>query len=132
MTEKGLVAGTIMVTNLKGESYFLVNCQDGKLSFLFEEIDEGTKVPFGVMMRSLLQHVTIKSDDLRLMDLTNIRGDGFNVPLFVFDMTGRPEDQEQLLANSDHISWRRSKELTSLLNELDFSGVPVYRQNNSV
>lgn len=132
MTEKGLVAGTIMVTNQKGESYFLVNCQDGKISFLFEEIDEGTKVPFGVMMRSLLKHVTIDSESLRLMDLTNIRGDGFNVPLFVFDLTERPENPEQLLASSDHIKWRRSKELTSLLNEYDFSGVPVYRQSNSV
>ncbi|MDE1549177.1 hypothetical protein [Jeotgalibaca caeni] len=127
MAEKGFVAGTILVTNQKGESFFLVHSQDGKLSFLYERMEQDTKFPMGTIMRSLLTHIHADSEALRIMDTTNIRSEELNVPLFVFDLTLRPEDPNELLVEGSPVAWRRAKELEKLLKEFNFSGVPVYR-----
>lgn len=130
MSVKGFVAGTILATNQKGESFFLVRDQDEKVSFISEKIDEETKFPMGLIMRSLLEHVTVDSESLRILDTTNIRNKDFDVPLFVFDLTERTENPQELLNEKTNAKWRRSKELEDLLNECDFSGVPVYRSES--
>lgn len=130
MKEKGFVAGTILATNQKGESFFLVHHENEILSFLLEKVDEDATFPMGIIMRSLLQHVKIDSESLRIVDATNIRSEDFDVPLFVFDLTERPENPDELLTNSENVTWRRSKDLSHLLNNCDFSGVPVYRSES--
>lgn len=127
MADRGIVAGTIMVTNAQGESYFLVEKHDDSISFLNERTEKGDKFPMGIIMDHLLKFVNIDSDSLRLMDLTNLKSQDYSVPLFVFDLVNRPTDQDALLRDFDNIAWRRSKELTTLLNSCDFESVPIYK-----
>ncbi|HJB24397.1 MAG TPA: hypothetical protein H9946_09670, partial [Candidatus Jeotgalibaca pullicola] len=119
MAENKKVAGTIMVTNQQGETFFLVRKTEDDLSFLFEKIEEGTKFPMGIIMDSLLSHVTVDSESLRLMDLTNIKGEERTIPLFVFDLVERPDNEILLLKGSESIIWRRAKDMADLLNECD-------------
>ena len=127
MAENKKVAGTIMVTNQQGETFFLVRKTEDDLSFLFEKIEEGTKFPMGIIMDSLLSHVTVDSESLRLMDLTNIKGEERTIPLFVFDLVERPDNEILLLKGSESIIWRRAKDMADLLNECDSNVVPIYR-----
>ena len=127
MAENKKVAGTIMVTNQQGETFFLVRKTEDDLSFLFEKIEEGTKFPMGIIMDSLLSHVTVDSESLRLMDLTNIKGEERTIPLFVFDLVERPDNEILLLNGSESIIWRRAKYMADLLNECDSNVVPIYR-----
>lgn len=127
MAENKKVAGTIMVTNQQGETFFLVRKTEDDLSFLFEKIEEGTKFPMGIIMDSLLSHVTVDSESLRLMDLTNIKGEEHTIPLFVFDLVERPDNEILLLKGSESIIWRRAKDMSVLLNECDSNVVPIYR-----
>lgn len=127
MAENKKVAGTIMVTNQQGETFFLVRKAEDDLSFLFEKIEEGTKFPMGIIMDSLLSHVTVDSESLRLMDLTNIKGEERTIPLFVFDLVERPDNEILLLKGSESIIWRRAKDMADLLNECDSNVVPIYR-----
>ncbi|AZP05546.1 hypothetical protein [Jeotgalibaca ciconiae] len=127
MAENKKVAGTIMVTNQQGETFFLVRKTEDDLSFLFEKIEEGTKFPMGIIMDSLLSHVTVDSESLRLMDLTNIKGEERTIPLFVFDLVERPDNEILLLNGSESIIWRRAKDMADLLNECDSNVVPIYR-----
>ena len=132
MTRKNHVAGTIMVTNQQGESFFLVNHDEGKFYFPFEKIDTENQSPMGIIMNILLQHVTFDSDSLRLMDLTNIKEENSSTPLYVFDMVESPVNPDTLLKNSDVMFWRRAKELTYLLEECVFDGVPIYHHEPQV
>lgn len=109
MTESKRVAGTIMVTNQQGETFFLVKDNDGVSSFIYERIEETEKLPMGIIMETLLEFVTVDSESIRLMDLTNIKGQDKTSPLFVFDLVERPEDEMTLLNQSGLVTWRRTK-----------------------
>lgn len=126
MVRKNHVAGTIMVTNQQGESFFLVHHLEGKLFFPFELLDTEDRSPLGIIMKRLLQHVTISSDSLRLMDLTNIKEENSTTPLFVFDIVETPVNPDTLLIDSDVMFWRRAKDLKYLWDECNFEGVPMY------
>lgn len=126
MTEKGLVAGTIMVTNQQGESFFLVQPHDQKITFLFEKMASGSKSPMGTAMDILVRQVTVSPESFRLMDLTNLKQGWGNGPLFVFDLVERPENPDSLLRDTGNACWRRAKDLDHLWDECDFEGVPIY------
>lgn len=125
MAERGVVAGTIMVTNAQGETYFLVDNRGESISFLSAKSEIGGKLPMGVIMEHLLKFVNVQSDSFRLMDLVHLKADANNVSLFVFDLVERPEDPNVLLAGTEDVAWRRSKELTTLLDTYDYGTVPV-------
>ena len=125
MAERGVVAGTIMVTNAQGETYFLVDNRGESISFLSAKSEIGGKLPTGVIMEHLLKFVNVQSDSFRLMDLAHLKADTNNVSLFVFDLVERPEDPNVLLAGTEDVAWRRSKELTTLLDRYDYGTVPV-------
>ena len=125
MAERGVVAGTIMVTNAQGETYFLVDNRGESISFLSAKSEIGGKLPMGVIMEHLLKFVNVQSDSFRLMDLAHLKADTNNVSLFVFDLVERPEDPNVLLAGTEDVAWRRSKELTTLLDRYDYGTVPV-------
>lgn len=127
MTESKRVAGTIMVTNQQGETFFLVKDNDGVSSFIYERIEETEKLPMGIIMETLLEFVTVDSESIRLMDLTNIKGQDKSSPLFVFDLVERPEDEMTLLNQSGLVTWRRTKDLTELLSECDSNVVLTYK-----
>lgn len=127
MTESKRVAGTIMVTNQQGETFFLVKDNDGVSSFIYERIEETEKLPMGIIMEILLEFVTVNSESIRLMDLTNIKGQDKTSPLFVFDLVERPEDEMTLLNQSGLVTWRRTKDLTELLSECDSNVVLTYK-----
>lgn len=127
MTESKRVAGTIMVTNQQGETFFLVKDNDGVSSFIYERIEETEKLPMGIIMETLLEFVTVDSESIRLMDLTNIKGQDKTSPLFVFDLVERPEDEMTLLNQSGLVTWRRTKDLTELLSECDSNVVLTYK-----
>lgn len=127
MTESKRVAGTIMITNQQGETFFLVKDNDGVSSFIYERIEETEKLPMGIIMETLLEFVTVDSESIRLMDLTNIKGQDKTSPLFVFDLVERPEDEMTLLNQSGLVTWRRTKDLTELLSECDSNVVPTYK-----
>lgn len=125
MAERGVVAGTIMVTNAQGETYFLVEDTGETISFLKAKSEDGGKLPMGVIMEHLLKFVNVESDSFRLMDLTSLKTDANNVSLFVFDLVERPEDPNVLLAANEYVAWKRSKEVTTLLDTYDYGTVPV-------
>lgn len=125
MAERGVVAGTIMVTNAQGETYFLVDNRGESISFLSAKSEIGGKLPMGVIMEHLLKFVNVQSDSFRLMDLAHLKADTNNVSLFVFDLVERPEDPNVLLVGTEDVAWRRSKELTKLLDTYDYGTVPV-------
>lgn len=127
MTESKRVAGTIMVTNQQGETFFLVKDNDGVSSFIYERIEETEKLPMGIIMETLLEFVTVDSESIRLMDLTNIKVQDKTSPLFVFDLVERPEDEMTLLNQSGLVTWRRTKDLTELLSECDSNVVLTYK-----
>lgn len=127
MTESKRVAGTIMVTNQQGETFFLVKDNDGVSSFIYERIEETEKLPMGIIMEILLEFVTVNSESIRLMDLTNIKVQDKTSPLFVFDLVERPEDEMTLLNQSGLVTWRRTKDLTELLSECDSNVVLTYK-----
>ena len=127
MTESKRVAGTIMITNQQGETFFLVKDNDGVSSFIYERIEETEKLPMGIIMETLLEFVTVDSESIRLMDLTNIKGQDKSSPLFVFDLVERPEDEMTLLNQSGLVTWRRTKDLTELLSECDSNVVLTYK-----
>lgn len=127
MTESKRVAGTIMVTNQQGETFFLVKDNDGVSSFIYERIEETEKLPMGIIMETLLEFVTVNSESIRLMDLTNIKVQDKTSPLFVFDLVERPEDEMTLLNQSGLVTWRRTKDLTELLSECDSNVVLTYK-----
>lgn len=127
MTESKRVAGTIMVTNQQGETFFLVKDNDGVSSFIYERIEETEKLPMGIIMETLLEFVMVDSESIRLMDLTNIKGQDKTSPLFVFDLVERPEDEMTLLNQSGLVTWRRTKDLTELLSECDSNVVLTYK-----
>ena len=85
MIKENIVAGTIMVTNEAGATYFLVNTENGSYSLPCVNLSESGKSPLGSIMEVLLAHVDIESESLRLLDLTYMIGNGKNMPLFVFD-----------------------------------------------
>lgn len=122
-----VVAGTIMVTNAQGESFFLVEKNGDSISFLNKETESGGKLPMGIIMKHLLEFVEIEADSLRLIDLANLKAEENNVSLFVFDVVERPDNPDTLLSDSDDVVWRRSKELTTLLDAYDFGIVPIYK-----
>ena len=124
MAERGVVAGTIMVTNAQGETYFLVDNRGESISFLSAKSEIGGKLPTGVIMEHLLKFVNVQSDSFRLMDLAHLKADTNNVSLFVFDLVERPEDPNVLLVGTEDVAWRRSKELTKLLDTYDYGTVP--------
>ena len=127
MTESKRVAGTIMITNQQGETFFLVKDNDGVSSFIYERIEETEKLPMGIIMETLLEFVMVDSESIRLMDLTNIKGQDKTSPLFVFDLVERPEDEMTLLNQSGLVTWRRTKDLTELLSECDSNVVLTYK-----
>ena len=127
MTESKRVAGTIMVTNQQGETFFLVKDNDGVSSFIYERIEETEKLPMGIIMETLLEFVMVDSESIRLMDLTNIKGQDKTSPLFVFDLVEKPEDEMTLLNQSGLVTWRRTKDLTELLSECDSNVVLTYK-----
>ncbi|UJF14629.1 hypothetical protein LZ578_06080 [Jeotgalibaca sp. MA1X17-3] len=94
--------------------------------FPFELIDTEDRSPMGIIMKRLLQHVTISSDSLRLMDLTNIKEEDSKTPLFVFDIVETPANPDTILIDSDVMFWRRAKDLKYLWDECNFEGVPIY------
>lgn len=126
MAERRVVAGTIMVTNAQGESYFLVEKNEEKLSFLSDESIKDGRLPMGIIMAHLLKFVNVDPDSLRLMDLAQLKADNINIPLFVFDLVERPETPDDLLSLDQNVVWRRSKEITSLLDSYDFGIIPIY------
>lgn len=125
MAERGIVAGTIMVTNAQGESYFLVENRKDSISFLNAKSEIGGKLPMGVIMEHLLKFVNVKADSFRLMDLASLKSETNAVSLFVFDLVERPDDPNVLLVGNEDVAWRRSKEVTTLLDTFDFGTVPV-------
>lgn len=125
MAERGVVAGTIMVTNAQGETYFLVDNRGESISFLNAKSEIGGKLPMGVIIEHLLKFVNVESDSFRLMDLANLKADANNISLFVFDLVERPEDPNVLLVGNGDVAWRRSKEVTILLDTYDYGTVPV-------
>lgn len=127
MVLRGIVAGTIMVTNTQGESYFLVEKQGDAISFLIAKSDKNGKLPMGIIIEHLLKFVNVGSDSFRLMDLASLKSEAHNIPLFVFDLVERPTDPNELLVEHENVVWRRSKEVTNLLDTYDFGTVPVYK-----
>lgn len=125
MAERGIVAGTIMVTNAQGESYFLVEKKGNSISFLNTKSEMGGKLPMGVIMEHLLTYVNVKSDSFRLMDLASLKSDASAVSLFVFDLVERPDDPNVLLVGNEDVAWKRSKEVTTLLDTYDLIADPV-------
>ncbi|AQS53355.1 hypothetical protein BW727_100985 [Jeotgalibaca dankookensis] len=130
-TELKIVAGTIMVTNQRGESFFLVENNGDSISFVHDKTEKEDKFPMGIIMEALLKNVDTNSDSLRLMDLTNLKAERINIPLFVFDLVERPDNQDDLLVGVENIEWRRSLELKTLLDTCEFAGVPVYNSDSN-
>lgn len=129
MTASKFVAGTIMVTNQRGETFFLVNEHEQKHSFVYgaySDINE-SKSPLGTILNTLEEVTTFNADSLRLVESTQLKASGVAMPLFIFDVVERPEDPHVYLKEGIKLSWRRSGELTELMAECDFNGVPVYQ-----
>lgn len=128
MTVPKPVAGTVMVTNQKGETFFLVHEHDEKLSFVYTTYTgiSHSQSPLGSIMDVLGEVTLLNPDSLRLMEMTQLKGNGISMPLIVFDMVETPDDPSVYLKETAGLSWRRSKELTELMAYCDFDGVPVY------
>ena len=126
MIKENIVAGTIMVTNEAGATYFLVNTENESYSLPSVNLSESGKSPLGSIMEVLLAHVDIESESLRLLDLTNMRGNGKNMPLFVFDSLEKPSDLDSLLNEPSKFAWKKSSEISEILTDLELDSVPIY------
>lgn len=129
MIASKFVAGTIMVTNQKGETFFLVKEHEQKHSFIYgvySDIKE-SKSPMGTILEILDKVTTLDAESLRLVESTQLKADNLAMPLFIFDVVERPEDPQTYLKEGADLSWRRSGEVTDLMAECDFNGVPVYQ-----
>jgi len=126
MTKENLVAGTIMITNKAEETFFLVAIEGESYQLPSVKLSGNGKSPLGSIMETLLKHVTIKSESLRLLDLTNMRRKGGNIPLFVFDALEKPTDIEMFLVDPYRFAWRKSSDITEILTDCELSGVPIY------
>ncbi|CZQ90539.1 hypothetical protein SAMN05216375_1033 [Trichococcus ilyis] len=115
-----------MVTNEAEETYFLVKTENGTYSLPSVNLSESGKSPLGSIMEVLLAHVGIESESLRLLDLTNIRGNGKNMPLFVFDALEKPSDLDSLLNEPGKLAWKKSSEISEILTDLELDSVPIY------
>ena len=65
-------------------------------------------------------------ESLRLLDLTNMRGNGKNMPLFVFDSLEKPSDLDSLLNEPGKFAWKKSSEISEILTDLELDSVPIY------
>lgn len=126
MIKENIVAGTIMVTNEAGATYFLVNTENESYSLPSVNLSESGKSPLGSIMEVLLAHVDIESESLRLLDLTNMRRNGKNMPLFVFDSLEKPSDLDILLNEPGKFAWKKSSEISEILTDLELDSVPIY------
>lgn len=126
MIKENIVAGTVMVTNDAEETYFLVNTENGTYSLSNVNLSESGKSPLGSIMEVLLAHIGIESESLRLLDLTNMRGNGKNMPLFVFDSLEKPSDLDSLLNEPSKFAWKKSSEISEILTDLELDSVPIY------
>lgn len=126
MIKENIVAGTVMVTNDAEETYFLVNTENRTYSLPNVNLSESGKSPLGSIMEVLLAHIGIESESLRLLDLTNMRGNGKNMPLFVFDSLEKPSDLDSLLNEPSKFAWKKSSEISEILTDLELDSVPIY------
>lgn len=126
MTKENIVAGTIMITNKAEETFFLVAVEGEANTLPTVEMSGEGKSPLGSIMESLLKDVTVESESLRLLDLINIRGDGRNIPLFVFDALEKPADVDTILTDPNHFAWKKSSDITEILTDWELGGVPIY------
>ncbi|CZR02974.1 Hypothetical protein Tpal_2798 [Trichococcus palustris] len=126
MTKENIVAGTIMITNKAEETFFLVAVEGESNTLPTVEMSGEGKSPLGSIMESLLKHVNVDSESLRLLDLTNIRGNGRNIPLFVFDALEKPADVDTVLTDRSHFAWKKSSDITEILTDWELGGVPIY------
>ncbi|MGB7365377.1 hypothetical protein [Carnobacterium jeotgali] len=127
MTEKRLVAGTIMAKGPEGKYVFLVKKETEMDFFTTTEIND-SKTGLASIIDKLKTILPIEASDLKLYELTNAVVSDNRIPLFVFEFLDVEVDHRLLTENNDNsLSWLHSDELTKTLEKWEISGVPQFK-----
>ncbi|MGX4685723.1 hypothetical protein JNUCC83_02310 [Vagococcus sp. JNUCC 83] len=118
--EQSRVAGTVILNLQDGHKKFLVQKEDGNVSFIQTTIDNNY-TSLACILEKLNQSVGLDSDLMDLVELTNINIENDKLPLFVFSLN--EEDIKYCSLDSEFL-WEEPATLRMVLQHFNVSGVP--------
>lgn len=118
--EQSRVAGTVILNLQDGHKKFLVQKEDGNVSFIQATIDNNY-TSLACILEKLTQSVGLDSDLMDLVELTNINIENDKLPLFVFSLN--EEDIKYCSLDSEFL-WEEPATLRMVLQHFNVSGVP--------
>ncbi|MBM6615786.1 hypothetical protein JTF06_12910 [Desemzia sp. RIT804] len=128
MTEVQIVAGTVMAQAFNGKYVFLVKNQEELYKLPTTPISDN-KTGLACIIEELKTILDIEGSSLDLYELTNSVVNDSRVPLFVFALNKKFTELNELLKeNSTHYAWMPSDTLIETLENMDISGVPIFKQ----
>ncbi|MEG0256152.1 MAG: hypothetical protein RR554_10000 [Vagococcus sp.] len=120
MFEQAKVAGTVILNQEDGHKKFLVKKEHNHVEFVMTEIDtEYTSL--ACILNEFKDEVHLNTNDMDLVELTNVNIGSLKVPLFVFSLD---EEKNNLKFNDGIFTWEEPATLREVLQNFQISGVP--------
>ncbi len=120
MLAQAKVAGTVILNQENGHKKFLVKNEQDHVEFVMTEVD-ANYTSLACILNEIRDGVHLNTNDMDLVELTNINIGNDKMPLFVFSLD---EGKNNLDSKEGQFTWEDPSTLRKVLQKFQISGVP--------